>query len=381
MRSRDETGSAGSPSLNRESTDRTRILCVVIEPRESIGYLRYITMLRNAGFCEDILHGEKTCDRPRAAGRPVKTISLFSGCGGSDLALTAAGYRIVWANDISEVACRTYEDNLGAAIKTGDIAEFSAFPHADFLVGCYPCQGFTQGGRRNAADSINYLYRDFDRVLRLVRPKAFVVENVNGMAYGANRLLLDNQLRRYRLAGYRVSWQVLNAQDYGVAQSRRRLFIVGVRSELKYTYKFPAPMHGPDTGRRFVSQKDVLSGMDDWPTGQFNDEPFHWYYLSRNRRRNWEEPAPCIVGHWRHVPLHPMSPALRRVHTDRWEFSFSGPARRLAYRECAALQGFPRTFRWRKGTVRERFQMIGNAVPPPLFAAVVSGLTDLWSLE
>src|SRR5208283_3187257 len=177
----------------------------------------------------------------------VQTISLFSGCGGSDLALQRLGYNVVWANDVSKVACETYSDNdnqcwphVGPVIECGDIADFTRFPDAEFLVGCYPCQGFTQGGRRDAKDSINFLYQQFDRVLRIVCPKAFVVENVNGMAYGENRQLLNNQLRRYRLAGYQVKWQVLDAQHYGVAQSRRRVFIVGIRSDMDFTYEFPA---------------------------------------------------------------------------------------------------------------------------------------------
>jgi DNA (cytosine-5)-methyltransferase 1 len=315
---------------------------------------------------------------PRNNARRVRTISLFSGCGGSDLALKRLGYDVVWANDIVQVACDTYSDNLGPVIKCGDIAEYSQFPRADFLVGCYPCQGFTQGGRRESGDSINYLYRQFDRVLRIVRPKAFVVENVNGMAYGENRQLLDNQIYRYRTAGYRVKWQVLNAQHYGVAQMRRRVFIVGIRSDVDFEYQFPAAVYGAETKRVPVSQKDVLEGMPDWPAGEFNEEPFHWYYLSRKRRHDWNEPSPCIVGHWRHVPLHPMSPPLKRIHTDKWVFSREGRARRLAYRECAALQGFPRSFVWRRGSVRERFQMIGNAVPPPLFEAVVRNLDDVW---
>jgi DNA (cytosine-5)-methyltransferase 1 len=198
------------------------------------------------------------------------------------------------------------------------------------------------------------------------------------MAYGDNRQLLNNQIRRYRLAGYRVSWQVLNAQDYGVAQNRRRVFIVGIRSDLDFAYTFPAPLRGANTGVRPVSQWDVLRGMPEWPVGDFDNEPFHWYYLSRNRRRDWDEPSSCIVGHWRHVPLHPMSPPLRRIDTDRWQFASDGPARRLAYLECAALQGFPREFRFQRGSVRDRFQMIGNAVPPPLFKAVVSALHGLW---
>ncbi|MHB1865764.1 MAG: DNA cytosine methyltransferase [Acidobacteriaceae bacterium] len=311
----------------------------------------------------------------------IKTISLFSGCGGSDLALAESGFDIVWANDIWEPACLTYRDNIpGAKIECGDISDFDNFPHADLLVGCYPCQGFTQGGRRDWGESVNFLYQHYDRVLRQTKPMAFVVENVNGMTFGQNRRLLNNQLYRYRFAGYRVKWQVLNAQDYGVAQSRRRVFIVGVRSDLNYDYSFPSPTHGVGPTRS-VSQQDVLGGFPDWPAGEFNDEPFHWYYMSRNRRRNWSEPSPCIVGHWRHVPLHPSSPPLRRINTDKWVFTKRTAARRFSYRECAALQGFGPRFIWKRGTVRERFQMIGNAVPPPLFKAVVSNLDGLWGLN
>src|SRR5439155_23714377 len=189
-------------------------------------------------------------------------------CWGSDYARQQLGYQIVWANDICETASRTYEDNIGPVIACGDIADFTSFPSADLIVGCYPCQGFTQGGRRNSGDPINYLYQHFDRVLRMLSPKAFVVENVNGMAYGENRQLLNNQLRRYRLAGYRAKWQVLNAQHHGVAQSRRRVFIVGIRSDLDFKYEFPEPRHGEGTRRKLVSQDDVLAGLPEWPTGE-----------------------------------------------------------------------------------------------------------------
>jgi DNA (cytosine-5)-methyltransferase 1 len=309
-----------------------------------------------------------------------RTISLFSGCGGSDWALQRAGYDIVWANDIWDVACETYRDNIkNPRILVGDIQEFRSFPRADLLVGCYPCQGYSQAGRRDWDHSVNFLYREFDRVLRKTRPKAFVVENVNGMAYGPSRTLLDNQLCRYRMAGYRVKWSVLNARDFGVAQHRRRVFLVGIRSDLTFEYEFPEPTNGPRR-RPFVTQRDVIGRLPRWPVGEFNTERFHWYYLSRRRRMPWGKQSPCIVGHWRHVPLHPLSPPLRRVNTDKWVFTRGGRARRFSYRECALLQGFPRSFKWKKGSVRERFQMIGNAVPPPLFAVVLRGLRPLWSI-
>ncbi len=310
----------------------------------------------------------------------VKAISLFSGCGGSDLALQRLGYDIVWANDVWQTACDTYKDNLAEPkIKCGDIRDITRFPKAHLLVGCYPCQGYTQGGKRNwKGDDRNYLYREFDRVLRLVSPKSFVVENVNGMAFGENHDLLRNQLTRYRAAGYRVKWAVLNAKDYGLAQNRRRIFLVGIRSDQRFEYFFPKPTHGPGTERPYVDQRAAIGNFPRWPVGEFNTEPFHWYYLSRKRRYTWGQPSPCIVGHWRHVPLHPLSPPLRRIDTDRWEFSRDGKARRFSYRECAALQGFPKSWLWKRGTVRDRFQMIGNAVPPPLFEAVIRALPMVW---
>lgn len=309
----------------------------------------------------------------------VPTISLFSGCGGSDYALQAAGYDIVWANDVWPIAAELYDMNIANSRMTvGDIADFSQFPSAELLVGCYPCTSYSQGGSRDWKSETNYLYRHFDRVLRRVRPKAFIVENVNGMSFGENYGHLMNQIFRYRLAGYRVKWTVLNAKDFGVAQNRRRIFIVGVRSAVDFDYEFPKPTHGLGTGKPYVTQRDLIANMPTWPEGEFNDEPFHWYYLSRRRRNTWGQPSACIVGNWRHVPLHPSSPPLRRIHTDRWEFTRDGRARRMSYRECAALQGFVRKSKWNAGTVRDRFKAIGNAVPPPLFSAVVKPLEAIW---
>jgi DNA (cytosine-5)-methyltransferase 1 len=310
--------------------------------------------------------------------RTVRAVSLFSGCGGTDFALDKAGYSIAWANDLWDKACETYRHNIAhSTIECGDIAEFSSFPPAELLVGCYPCQGYTQGGKRDWDAPINFLYRQFDRALKLIMPKAFIVENVVGMTFGANKKLLNDQLAMYG-SDYIVKYAVLNAKEYGVAQSRRRVFLVGVRRDLDFCYNFPKPTHGPSHGKPFVTQADVLRGFDVWPEGEFNAEPLHWYYLSRRRRSDWDEPSACIVGHWRHVPLHPLSPPLRRISTDEWQFEGDGPRRRLSYKECAVLQGFPKSFKWEHGSVRDKFQMIGNAVPPPLFLSVVEPLKDLW---
>lgn len=305
----------------------------------------------------------------------LSAVSLFSGCGGSDLGLREAGVETVWANDASESACQLYEVVTAKGVMhPGKIEGVEKFPKADILAGCYPCQGYSQGGRRTESDNINYLYQHFDRALRQVRPLAFIVENVDGMRFSQNEHLLKNQLVRFRLAGYSVSWQVLNAKDHGLAQNRRRLFIVGIRSSERKSFEFPAPTHGTKT-TPFQTMRNVIWDLRNAPPGSYDDEPFHWYYLSRNRRHEWDDQSPCVVAHWRHVGLHPDSPPLVKRGTDHWEFATNGFARRFSYLECASLQGFPVPDAFSVGTVEQRFRAIGNAVPPPLFASVVRALT------
>jgi len=309
-------------------------------------------------------------------------ISLFAGCGGSDVGLAAAGIATVWANEIQPYACALYKRvTSNSNIHCADIREIAKFPAADILYGCYPCQGYSQGGRRSDKDPINYLYREFDRALRLIRPVAFIVENVDGMRFAQNRPLLNAQLTRFRSAGYRVTWQRVDAKDYGLAQDRKRILLVGIRSSEKKTFVFPEPTHGPPGSglAPFTTLRDIIWDLRDAPPDSFNSEPLHWYYLSRNRRRAWDEQARCVVAHWRHVSLHPDSPRLRRINTDKWAFAGKGTPRRLSYLECAALQGFPNPHAFDEPTVpiRERFRAIGNAVPPPLFKAVGAALTTL----
>jgi len=306
-------------------------------------------------------------------------VSLFTGCGGSDTGLVAAGFDILMANDILKYAAEVYNANLPATdYRVAPIENIKAFPTADLLVGCYPCQGYSQGGARVSSREINYLFKEFGRALRLVKPKAFIVENVSGLIRKDNLDLFNWQIRNFRSAGYRVSWQLMNAADYGVAQERRRIIIVGIKSSTSDVFTYPPPSHGPSAGSAHVSIRTALNGLPEWPTGEFNDEPFHWYYLSRNRRRSWDETSKTIVSRSRHVPLHPVSPELVNVGPDRFAFVSDAPARRFSYREAARLQGFPGdlVFPDTHG-MHSKYKVIGNAVPPPLFEAVARALPDL----
>jgi len=305
-----------------------------------------------------------------------KAVSLFSGCGGSDWGLHKAGFEVIFANDVLPYAKEFYSQNLPETdYQVRDIRDVRTFPKSDLLVGCYPCQGFSQGGARDANRSVNYLYREFDRALRFIKPKAFIVENVSGMQRTDLKHLLKNQLVRFRLAGYKVNWSILKAENFGVPQERRRLFIVGIRSDIGVKYEFPLPKYKSN----FTTIRDAIGHLPGWPTGEFNDEKFHWYYLSRNRYRGWDEISKTIVARARHIGLHPISPRLKRVHTDKWIFENDGPARRFSYQECALLQGFDESIEFPDtASMTEKYKIVGNAVPPPLFEAVANNLPDIW---
>lgn len=330
-----------------------------------------------------------------------KAVSLFSGCGGSDAGVIAAGFEVVMANDIIAYAKDAYLANLPKTdYRLGDVSliKDEDFPAAELLVGCYPCQGFSQGGAREADRRINTLYKEFGRALSAIQPKAFIAENVSGLRRSTYEHILKDQIETFSAAGehgYDVVWRELKAHEYGVPQERKRLVIVGIRRDIGVKYEFPAPTHGPDAAQPYVTIREALKDMPDWPAGEYCEDEFHWYYLSRNRRRDWSEISKTIVAHMRHMPLHPVSPALNRIHTDKWEFSEAKPARRFSYREAARLQGFMSRYlehgkdfifpddcvhaSGQEGNLmRYRYKVIGNAVPPPLFEAVAKALPDIW---
>ncbi|PTA86886.1 DNA (cytosine-5-)-methyltransferase [Kluyvera sp. Nf5] len=308
-------------------------------------------------------------------------VSLFSGCGGSDAGVLGAGFNVLMANDILPYARDVYLANHPETdYVLGDVSAIESFPSADLLVGCYPCQGFSQGGVRKADRKINTLYLEFARALRFVKPKAFIVENVSGMVRSNFEHLLKDQFKVFEEAGYKVKSQILNASNYGVAQDRKRIFIVGIRSDFGTDYEFPLATHG-DNLKPYTTIRDAIGHLPEWPVGEFYDSDFHWYYLSRNRRQDWEQISKTIVANPRHMPLHPISPTLIKLGPDKWQFTSDAPARRFSFREAAHLQGFgdlvfPETER---ASMNMKYTVVGNAVPPPLFEAVAKALPqELW---
>lgn len=341
----------------------------------------------------------------------MKVISLFSGGGGMDFALHDLGVDVVYANDVSKPAC----DTLGryfphTDVVHGDIRELDRFPSADLVVGGYPCQSFSLAGNRKPSnDPRTYLFREFARVVATVKPSYFIAENVSGMAGVEKGKWFQEQVRIYNDLGYNVTHALVDARDYGVPQRRKRILIVGVRKDLGTIYRFPHRTHAAKkdikTGSGLLpysSHGEAIRNLPLDPKGEYYERPhdpdghMSWYYMSRNRKANWFEPSFCIVANFRHITLHPACQTMKLVWSNladgfkqKWDFSgeYEHTAinpdlptlevpRRLSWRESAAIQTFPEGYE-PTGDLQQKFEQIGNAVPPMLFrnlfAPLISG--------
>jgi DNA (cytosine-5)-methyltransferase 1 len=163
-----------------------------------------------------------------------KALSLFSGAGGFDVGISGAGFENVWANDFDPAACKTYALNHNGIIRQGDIRDYlnelRDFEGIDLLHGGPPCQGFSVAGKMDPNDPRSQLVWEFCNAVRVVRPKAFVCENVSALG----RLekwspIRERLLREFREAGYDVAFTILKAYEFGVPQKRERVFFIGLR--------------------------------------------------------------------------------------------------------------------------------------------------------
>ena len=162
-------------------------------------------------------------------------LSLFSGAGGMDIGFSRAGVEIVSANDIDRDACLTYEANHPRGIiKCGDInqnlTDIRRFEGVDIVFGGPPCQGFSIAGKMNPDDPRSKLLWTFMEVVEITKPQAFICENVKALAVLDKWAEIRQKL--FRLAnqlGYQCELIILNSSDFGVPQSRERMFLIGFR--------------------------------------------------------------------------------------------------------------------------------------------------------
>lgn len=294
-------------------------------------------------------------------------VSLFSGAGGLDMGLHNQGFKTIWANDIDQDACLTHKAWSGAEVVCGDIGKigFDVVPKSDIIVGGFPCQGFSLAGPRKIDDKRNTLYRYFVKLLGINQPFAFIAENVKGILTLGGGTIIEAILEDFSEKGYNVFPTLVNASDYGVPQDRWRVLMVGLRKDLNVkNFKF---INSFDYK---VTLQDVLGNISEPNKSDVCHASYSSRFMSRNRKRDWNQVSFTIPAMAKQVPLHPSSPDMIKEDTDLWRFG-EGTTRRLSWQECAAIQTFPRGMCF-AGNLTSKYKQIGNAVPVKLAEVVAS---------
>ncbi|MEI6427437.1 MAG: DNA cytosine methyltransferase [Pseudanabaena sp. ELA607] len=364
--------------------------------------------------------------------RPV-VLDLFAGAGGMSLGFEAAGFEIGASIEIDPIHCAIHEFNFPyTATICSNIGDVTLdqiekkllekrFNHIDVIVGGPPCQGFSQMGLRQLDDPRNSLVFEYLRLVRHIKPKYFVLENVKGMILGKHRNFVTELIAAFESMGYRIvnPYQVLNAADYGVAQNRLRFILIGIRAD-QADIAYPPPSHTSTVQdqsilslAQHIGSRAAIANLEQCPVfieddaglpigdleyegyaEKFNYLPAADFALCHIRNRGHQ----VIYGHKspkhninsqsrfaatlpgeiepisRFFKLHPDRPChTLRAGTDTKRGSHTAPRpihyaqpRCISIREGARLHSFPDWFQFHL-TSWHGFRQIGNAVAP-LFA-------------
>ncbi|MCB9266245.1 MAG: DNA cytosine methyltransferase [Lewinellaceae bacterium] len=322
----------------------------------------------------------------------MKVASFFAGAGGLDLGFSRAGFDVVWANEFDSDVWETYEKNHPDTIlDRRSITDISPddIPDVDGMIGGPPCQSWSAAGKlRGIDDKRGQLFFDFIRILEAKQPKFFLAENVAGMLLPRNEDALKSIKKLFKKAGYKLSFQLLNASDYLVPQDRKRVFFVGYRRDLETKFEFPPPVDMKLTLRSAIGdladsaipakKGNYTNGECPVPNHEYFIGDFSSMYMSRNRVRGWDELSYTIQAGGRHAPLHPQAPKMETVDKDRKRFvpGKEDLYRRLSVRECARIQAFPDEFIFYYKNLAAAYKMIGNAVPVRLAQAIASKIRE-----
>ncbi len=341
--------------------------------------------------------------------KSLRCVSLFSGGFGLDIGLEKAGIYCDLAIEIDPTACKTIEMNRpDIEVWCKDISELKGRDilkalgckkgEVDLIVGGPPCQSFsTAGNRKTVTDPRGSLIFQFLRIVEEVKPKAFIMENVRGLlsaVKNSTRLMHESGnvsitsatflgsvarelINEFALLNYRVDYYAVNSVNYGVPQLRERALFFGNRLGLKT--EFPQPNHGLEFTKPYQTVKQALAGLkeknpvimdfsprkkkylsmippgENWRTlpNEIAKESMGKAFYAKGGRSGWwrrlsfDRPSPTIVT----MPNHAGTSLCHPIET-----------RALSVRECACIQGFPRSWKF-AGRPSEQYKQVGNAVP------------------
>lgn len=305
----------------------------------------------------------------------LKVVSLFCGCGGTDVGLIGGfdflgkhyksnSMEIVYANDIDDNACNIFKENFGITPDNRDIREVKTeeIPEFDILTGGFPCQSFSivaQNPKRlGVKDERGKLFFEMCRILRERQPKCFVAENVKGILTANKRSAFPLILKEFEESGYDVQYQILNSADYGVPQKRERVIIVGFRKDLNITFSFPKAEIEDET--KYTPLKTVIEKHVD-EKYFFSERAVAGMMkkresMNKGRAQDINKPCNTVGAHLAKVSLNSTDPVL--MEGERY--------RRFTPREVARIQSFPDDFEL-VGSESAQYRALGNAIPPVMF--------------
>jgi DNA (cytosine-5)-methyltransferase 1 len=358
------------------------------------------TVLQEVGWIYDDLVYEKSgtkvwrgnsplsLDKLRVSCNDIPSVSFFTGCGGMDLGLEAAGYHHVAAFEINELFCKTLRRNrpnwrvFGPPTHSGDVSKFDDIasvlqslisnPFDGLFVGGPPCQPFSIASNQRFAKwgdkfkrtgfahakNGNLLF-DFVRLIIEFKPRAFIIENVPGLRDLDAGEQLSAAIKELEVAGYMVEQPfILDAAHFGIAQQRQRLFVVGNRLSLSFTRPAPSPL---PVGAGSVLKRERPHASNSETREHKAESILRYSKLNYGQRDQ--------LG--RVDRLDPLLPSKTVIAggTNGGGRSHLHPEipRTLSVRESARLQSFPDDFVFIGPTARQ-FTQVGNAVPPVLAA-------------
>jgi DNA (cytosine-5)-methyltransferase 1 len=322
----------------------------------------------------------------------MRTIDLFCGAGGLSLGFQQAGFETVAAVELDRPSVATFASHspqatlIDSDVRGVDFSDFRGL--ADVVIGGPPCQPFSTGGLRRAKLDERDMVPEFIRAISQIQPEAFVMENVPGLSVGACRPYLAEVIVALEDLGYMVDVRVLKAEEFGVPQKRRRMFLVGIRGQ---KFCFPQPTHGENGLLPIRVAGDILS---DEPFGQPNTSKV--YYAKNVDIRKSPYQGLLFNGGGRSIDLKQPSPTIissaggNKTHfvdtlgivPEYHSYLMKGGkpksgevpgCRRLTVEESAFLQTFPEDIKF-SGPRSAQYRQIGNAAPPLLAFSVADAL-------
>jgi len=321
-------------------------------------------------------------------------IDLFCGAGGFSYGFDEEGFKNVFSLDNEEDFCKTYKENFPKhnlllkdikKLKTNEINKILNKRKIDVIIGGPPCQGFSIAGkigRKFLKDPRNYLFREFARVVNIVKPNFVVIENVERLySHNKNQTRLEI-LNEFQSMGYNMECEVLNAVNFGVPQNRRRVFFIGNR--LSKRIIFPSVRN-----KKSVTVKEAIDYYPKLRSGQSSLIPNH---KAMNHTAQMLEKMRFIKdgGNRECIPtqIRPMTGDVRkyiRYDSKKPSVTVTGDMRKifhykqnraLTVRELAKLQSFKDDFVFKGSSISQQ-QQVGNAVPPLFARAIARSIKQL----